>query len=143
MLFRSKFEYLNEPYTLIKKPKKQNSGLIFCGYRNKNIRKNGVKNGTEHLSRVHKQPNRIYSCEGVHPTIPSQEASGRFWISLNNGKVRKLTVKECFRLMGFNDDFVKPVSIGNLYKQIGNSVCVPLIKSVSKSLLTYMGYLDA
>jgi len=77
------FEYL-EPseYTIIEKSlwKKQSSGLIFCGYRNKDIRKAGVRPNTEHLSRVHKQPNRIYHINGTHPTIPSQETSGRFWI---------------------------------------------------------------
>jgi len=136
------FSYLNEPFTLIDEPKKQPSGLMFCGYRNKKIRINGVREGTEHLSRVHKQPNRIYSIDGVHPTIPSQESSGRFWILLEDGRVRKLTVAECFRIMGFNDGFVKPVSDGNLYKQIGNSVCVPMVKIISKSLLKHMNYLS-
>jgi len=135
------FSYLDEAFTLIENPKKQLSGLVFCGYRNKKIRVNGVREGTEHLSRVHKQPNRIYSVDGIHPTIPSQESSGRFWILLQNGKVRKMTVKECFRIMGFKDDFIKPVSDGSLYKQIGNSVCVPMIKSVSRSLLKHMDYI--
>lgn len=135
------FSYLDEPFTLIENPKKQPSGLVFCGYRNKKIRVNGVRQGTEHLSRVHKQPNRIYSVNGIHPTIPSQESSGRFWILLQNGKVRKMTVKECFRIMGFKDNFIKPVSDGSLYKQIGNSVCVPMVKSVSRSLLKHMGYI--
>lgn len=57
------FEYL-EPseYTILPESqwKKQASGLIFCGYRNKSIRKKGVRANTEHLSRVHKQPHRIY-----------------------------------------------------------------------------------
>ncbi|MCF0233232.1 MAG: DNA cytosine methyltransferase, partial [Enterococcus sp.] len=77
-----KFEYLNpEEYTLLPTTKCQPlSGLIFAGYRNKSIRKVGVRPGTEHLSRVHKQPNRIYSAEGIHPTLPSQETSGRFFI---------------------------------------------------------------
>lgn len=130
-----KFTYLNEPFKLIDKPKKQKSGLIFSGYREKSIRKKGVREGTEHLSRVHKQPNRIYSIHGIHPTIPSQESSGRFWILLDNGNVRKLTIHECFRIMGFPDSFIKPVSLGNLYKQIGNSVCVPMIQQVMTWIL--------
>lgn len=135
---KGNFSYLDEPFTLIDNPKMQPSGLKFVGYRNKKIRVNGVREGTLHLSRVHKQPNRIYSIDGIHPTIPSQESSGRFWILLNNGRVRKMTVKECFRIMGFPDNFKKPVSDGNLYKQIGNSVCVPMIKSVVKELLSQM-----
>lgn len=130
------FKYLDEPYTLIDNPRKQEaSGLLFCGYRNKGLRKAGVREGTEHLSRVHKQPNRIYSIDGTHPTIPSQESSGRFWIKLDDNRVRKLTILECFRLMGFPDELKKPVILGHLYKQIGNSVCVPMIAEVTKWIL--------
>lgn len=131
------FEYL-EPneYTLLNKSQKTvqlKSGLIFTGYRNKSIRKVGVRPGTEHLSRVHKQPNRIYDAKGTHPTIPSQETSGRFWI-LINGKVRKLTIDECYRIMGFPDSFKRAESLGVQYKQIGNSVCVPMFSALAKSI---------
>ncbi|MCL2018782.1 MAG: DNA cytosine methyltransferase [Oscillospiraceae bacterium] len=130
------FEYLTEKeYTLIENPKTQKqSGLCFVGYRNKSIRKAGVRPGTEHLSRVHKQPNRIYSVFGTHPTLPSQETSGRFWVLNQENKVRKLTIDECFRIMGFPDDFIRPSIVGTQYKQIGNSVCVPMIKAVSKAI---------
>ncbi len=129
------YEYLEKnEYTLLDKLTHQKkSGLIFAGYRNKKIRKNGVRPDTLHLSRVHKQPNRIYSAEGTHPTLPSQESSGRFFILINN-KVRKLTTLECFRLMGFPDSFKKYSSNGNLYRQIGNSVAVPMIKKLARQI---------
>ncbi len=128
------FEYLNpSEYTIIENQKKQESGLIFAGYRNKDIRKNGVRPNTEHLSRVHKQPNRIYSAKGVHPTIPSQETSGRFFIYHNN-KVRRLTINECFKLMGFPNNFQKVSSNSKLYNQIGNSVCVPMITEIAMQI---------
>jgi DNA (cytosine-5)-methyltransferase 1 len=128
------FEYLNEEeYTLIENPKKQPSGLIFCGYRNKKIRSVGVRENTEHLSRVHKQPNRIYSSNGVHPTIASQESSGRYFIYHKN-RVRKLTIKECFRLMGFSDNFKIIGSKTNIYNRIGNSVVIPMIKEIAKEI---------
>ena len=129
------FEYMKDSYTLIENPKVQEkSGLIFVGHRNKPIRKVGVRPGTEHLSRVHKQPNRIYSAMGIHPTLPSQETSGRFWILTPDNEVRKLTINECFRIMGFPNNFKRPSSIGEQYKQIGNSVCVPMIHAVAKEI---------
>ena len=130
------FEFLNtDAYTLIENPKIQKqSGLYFVGYRNKSIRKAGVRSGTEHLSRVHKQPNRIYSVNGTHPTLPSQETSGRYWILLPDNRVRKLTLNECFRIMGFPNDFVRPSSVGEQYKQVGNSVCVPMIAAVANAI---------
>ena len=130
---RNDFEFLDEPYTILKEQKRQDSGLIFAGYRNKAIRKAGVRPDTEHLSRVHKQPNRIYSTEGVHPALPSQESSGRFWI-WHDKKVRKLTIKECYRIMGFPENFKFIDSKTELYKQIGNSVAVPMIREIAKEI---------
>ena len=127
------FEYLEEPYTIQEEKKVQKSGLIFAGYRNKAIRKAGVREGTENLSRVHKQPNRIYSTEGVHPALPSQESSGRFWI-LHNGKVRKLTITECYRIMGFPEQYKFIQSKSELYRQIGNSVAIPMIKAIGEQI---------
>lgn len=131
------FEYLKpNEYTLLSKDKwkQQDSGLIFCGYRNKSIRINGTRPNTKHLSRVHKQPNRIYFIDGTHPTLPSQETSGRFWIY--DGKaVRKLTLNECFRLQGFPDHFQKISKTGSCYNQIGNAVAVPMIREVGKQIL--------
>ncbi len=133
----AKFEYLNEPYTILENVRDQQSGLLFVGYRNKNIRKNGIRPGTEHLSRVHKQPNRIYSIEGIHPALPSQESSGRFWI-LDNGKVRKLTINECYRLMGFPENFIKDSNLSEEYRQCGNSVCIPMIRELIKQIKTQL-----
>ncbi|MCL1920888.1 MAG: DNA cytosine methyltransferase [Kiritimatiellaeota bacterium] len=131
------FEYLNPAeYTLIVSPKRQDSGLMFVGYRNKSIRKAGVRAGTEHLSRVHKQPNRIYSVEGLHPTLPSQESAGRFFILTRGNRVRKLTISECYNLMGFPSEFRMSPTPSAQYLQIGNSVCVPMIQAIGDALLT-------
>ena len=132
------FEFLNkDEYTLIENPITQKeSGLIFVGYRNKAIRKAGVRENTEHLSRVHKQPNRIYSIKGTHPTLPSQEASGRFFIYLpEQNAVRKLTINECYRIMGFPADFKISDSKSDAYKQVGNSVCIPMVTELATQIL--------
>jgi DNA (cytosine-5)-methyltransferase 1 len=130
------FEYVDKSeYTLINSPKDQESGLIFVGYRNKNIWKKGVRENTEHLSRVHRQPNRIYSIDGTHPTIPSQETAGRFFIYIPElDAVRKLTINECYRIMGFPKNFIKHQTIGEQYKQIGNSVAIPVIRAIAESI---------
>lgn len=131
------FEYLDKnDYTLLDESdvKIQKSGLIFCGYRNKKIRTVGVREGTKHLSRVHKQPNRIYSSKGIHPTIASQEQSGRYFI-LDDNRVRKLTLNECYKFMGFPSDFKKIGTNSKLYERIGNSVCVPMISAISREVI--------
>ena len=130
------FEFIDKSeYTLIDTPKNQESGLIFVGYRNKNIWKTGIRENTEHLSRVHRQPNRIYSINGTHPTIPSQETAGRFFIYIPElDAVRKLTINECYKIMGFNSNFIKHSNVGEQYKQIGNSVAIPVIKAIADSI---------
>ena len=129
----AKYEYLDEPYTLLDNVKTQSSGLIFVGYRNKRIRKAGVRPGTENLSRVHKQPNRIYSIDGMHPALPSQETSGRFFV-YDGKRVRKLTITECYRLMGFPENFIRDSNLGEQYRQVGNSVCVPMVEEIIKQI---------
>ncbi|MGB6168299.1 MAG: DNA (cytosine-5-)-methyltransferase [Geitlerinemataceae cyanobacterium] len=131
------FEFLKKSeYTLIDSPRIQASGLIFVGYRNKGTWKTGVRPNTEHLSRVHRQPNRIYSIDGVHPTIPSQETSGRFFIYIpEHDRVRKLTLRECYRIMGFPETFKSHPNGGESYKQIGNSVCIPVVKAIAQEIL--------
>lgn len=49
-------------------------------------------------------------------------------------RVRKLTPLECFRLQGFRDDFIKPCSDTQLYKQAGNTITTKVIKAVLKNL---------
>ena len=45
---------------------------------------------------------------------------------------RRLTPRECARLMGFPDDFVIPVSDTQAYKQFGNSVVMPVMREVAR-----------
>lgn len=51
---------------------------------------------------------------------------------------RRLTPRECARLMGFPDTFVIPVSDVQAYKQFGNSVVAPMAGAVARALLPYL-----
>ena len=48
---------------------------------------------------------------------------------------RKLSVKECLRLQGFPDNFKFPVSNHQAYKQLGNSIALPVVKEISKNII--------
>jgi DNA (cytosine-5)-methyltransferase 1 len=59
-------------------------------------------------------------------------------ILINQGKgkrPRRLTPRECARLMGFDDSFKIPVSDTQAYRQFGNSVVVPMITEVARVLV--------
>jgi DNA (cytosine-5)-methyltransferase 1 len=50
------------------------------------------------------------------------------------GSPRRLTPRECARLMGFPDSFHIPVSDTQAYKQFGNSVVVPVIEAAARHM---------
>jgi DNA (cytosine-5)-methyltransferase 1 len=56
---------------------------------------------------------------------------------------RRLTPRECARLMGYDDDFVIPVSDTQAYKQFGNSVAVPVFKEVLRIMKPHIDSLVA
>lgn len=50
--------------------------------------------------------------------------------------IRKLTLRECLDFQGFPKDYYFPntITIDDAYKQIGNSVCVPVIGKIAKNI---------
>ena len=50
-------------------------------------------------------------------------------------KIRRLTPRECFRLMDFPDTFTWDVSDSQAYKQAGNSIVVRVLEKIIKNLL--------
>lgn len=55
-----------------------------------------------------------------------------------NKRPRRLTPRECARLMGFPDTFQIPVSDMQAYKQFGNSVVVPLVCNVARHMRPFI-----
>ena len=51
---------------------------------------------------------------------------------------RRLTPRECARLMGFPDTFRIPVSDTQAYRQFGNSVVMPVMKEVARIMLPHI-----
>ena len=77
-----------------------------------------------------KEPTKIHLKNGE--TITSED-------DLSQLRIRKLTPKECWRLMGFDDEAYERASKVNsktqLYKQAGNSIVVDVLEAILKSLL--------
>ena len=72
---------------------------------------------------------------GVAKTIATGDSQG----TLDGFRIRKLTPRECWRLMGFDDeDFDKAQAIGTsntqLYKQAGNSIVVNVLEAIIKQI---------
>ena len=52
----------------------------------------------------------------------------------HTGRIRKLTPRECLRLMGFKDDFKIVVSDTSLYQEAGNSIVVDVLIAILKQV---------
>lgn len=97
------------------------------------------------------QAGRVYDINDVAPTLNTAQGGGRVPLIVTgeivNGcnrirqsnagqyRIRRLTPKECYRLMGFKDeqfDKAKQAGISDtqLYKQAGNSIVVDVLDRV-------------
>lgn len=56
----------------------------------------------------------------------------------NNKRPRRLTPRECARLMGFPDTFRIPVSDTQAYRQFGNSVVMPVMQEVARIMVPHV-----
>lgn len=76
---------------------------------------------------------------GVVPTLTANQGEGGHNVCIVKTKtgLRKMTPRECFNTQGFPKDFKLPgnQSDARLYKQAGNSVCVPVIKRIAEEIL--------
>lgn len=87
------------------------------------------------------QYRRIYVRElknGMAPTLTASMGQGGHNVPIirDSKGIRKLTPRECARLQGFPESFAFPKSQAqsHLYKQIGNSVTVPVIARIAENI---------
>jgi len=84
--------------------------------------------------RVYVRENKSKLC----PTLTANMGTGGHNVPLiiDDKDIRKLTPRECARFQGYDESFVFPKNLSNssLYKQIGNSVTVPVIESIAMEI---------
>ncbi|MFZ3009394.1 MAG: DNA cytosine methyltransferase [Candidatus Microsaccharimonas sp.] len=75
--------------------------------------------------------------KGVSPTLTANMGMGGHNVPIVKDKkgIRKLTPRECARIQGYPDSYVFPdLTDSHLYKQIGNSVSVPVLERIAKQM---------
>lgn len=92
-------------------------------------------NGTQYY-----QQDRVYSMDGVAMCHPSQIPDGSYKYLDAQYRIRKLTPKECWRLMNFSDkDFSRAAEVNSptqLYKQAGNSIVRNVLVAIIGQMLS-------
>lgn len=81
----------------------------------------------------------VWSKEAISPTLTTMQGGNRQPMTLLDYRIRKLTPRECFRLMGLHDDEIgkiQQVGISNSqqYKLAGNSIVVDVLEYIFASL---------
>jgi DNA (cytosine-5)-methyltransferase 1 len=82
----------------------------------------------------HEQSGRVYDINGIGATVHTMGGGNQEPKIYNDYSIRRLTPRECFRLMDFPDTFKWPVSNSQAYKQAGNSIVVAVLSGVISKL---------
>ena len=87
------------------------------------------------------QIRRVYGTDGISPALTTMQGGNRQPKILEglDYRIRKLTPRECFRLMGMNDcdiDKIQAIGLSNTqqYKMAGNSIVVNVLEAIFKEL---------
>ena len=84
------------------------------------------------------QAGRVYNTEGISPNMDTCTGGNRMPKITEQYRIRKLTPRECWRLMGVKDeqfDKLHDISNSQLYKLAGNSIVVDVLMGIFKNLL--------
>lgn len=112
----------------------------------KNLRRSRVNQDIIGCQTANQQDNWIGDLRIEHPQ-PYHYNDERIYIGQydfgdGNGPVdavgRKMTPRECMRLMGFDDTFNIVVNDGVAYRHAGNSIVVPVLKEIIKSIILFI-----
>lgn len=76
--------------------------------------------------------------DGCSPCLTAKMGTGGNNVPALVTEDRKLTVRECLRLQGFPEDYKMKDNYSQSYKQIGNSVTVPVVQLIAKEMVKYL-----
>ncbi len=132
-------------------PKKVNKRLSIQDILEKNVNESFYYNKTKYYELLKQEMKNNNTCyqwrrqyvrenkNNLCPTLTANMGTGGHNVPLVllDNDIRKLTPRECARLQGFPDSFELPKNLPNsaLYKQMGNSVSVPVVEQIAKNIL--------
>lgn len=79
----------------------------------------------------------LVNLEGIARTLSARyyKDGSEILIPQQGKNPRRLTPRECARLMGFPEKFIIPVSDNQAYKQFGNAVVPPVVEAIGREIL--------
>jgi DNA (cytosine-5)-methyltransferase 1 len=96
----------------------------------------------QNYAEKHKEKGNGFGYGLVNKNSVTRTLSARYYkdgseilVQMDNSNPRRLTPRECARLMGYDESFKIPVSDTQAYRQFGNSVVVPVVKDIAKEMV--------
>jgi DNA (cytosine-5)-methyltransferase 1 len=103
-----------------------NQGVMIGAFRGRN-----PNNASDRTTGAPTEQRLEINQQGTSNTITTVQKDN---VVVDNYKIRRLTPRECFRLMDFPDTFTWPVSDSQAYKQAGNSIVVRVLEKIINNL---------
>lgn len=86
------------------------------------------------------RPSRCnFRSDGISPCLTAKMGTGGNNIPIIVDAKRRFTEEECLRIMGFPEWYKIEKNKMQSYKQIGNSVAVPVIKKIGERIIKFLG----
>ena len=105
----------------------------------------GTWNALQRHKKMHEKKNQGFGYTLADKNKIANTLSARYYkdgaeilIPKGNGNPRRLTPRECARIMGFPEKFKIPVSDNQAYRQFGNAVVVPVVTEIAKAMVKVM-----
>jgi DNA (cytosine-5)-methyltransferase 1 len=99
----------------------------------------------QNYAEKHKEKGNGFGYGLVNKNSVTRTLSARYYkdgseilVQMDNSNPRRLTPRECARLMGYDESFKIPVSDTQAYRQFGNSVVVPVVKDIAKEMVVLL-----
>ena len=76
--------------------------------------------------------------DNISPCLTAKMGTGGNNIPIFVNELRKFTTRECLRIQGFPEHYLIKSNTAQSYKQIGNSVSIPVIKLLAKTIIQHI-----
>ncbi len=99
---------------------------------------NEIKDNPLLLAYEIRKSRTTFRYDSIAPTLTAKMGTGGNNVPVLVNQMRKLTTRECLRVQGFPDTFWIEPNKAQSYKQIGNSVSVPVIQSIAQKISDFL-----
>jgi len=97
-----------------------------------------IKNNPLLLSYEIRKSRASFRFDNISPCLTAKMGTGGNNVPIFVNEMRKFTTRECLRIQGFPESYKITPNTAQSYKQIGNSVSVPVVKLLAEEMIRHL-----